>query len=93
MRAHSRPCINTQAATTTALVYVHERAPSPHTDLSALPCCLKHPQAATTTALVDVARVSVLHASFMDYLLRLAAERYAVLAKWPDFTSAVGDAA
>ena len=38
----------------------------------------------------DVARVSVLHSSFMDYLVKLSAERYAVLARWPDFTAAVG---
>lgn len=39
--------------------------------------------------LADAARVSVAHSSYVDYLLRLAAERYAVLAQWPDFTSAV----
>jgi hypothetical protein len=39
--------------------------------------------------LQDVARISVLHASFVDYLLALSAERYAVLAKFPDFTTAV----
>jgi len=27
--------------------------------------------------------------SFVDYLLRLAAERYQVLAQWPDFSTAV----
>lgn len=43
-------------------------------------------------ALQDVARVSVLHSSFLDYLLRLANERYAVLAQWPDFTTAVSHA-
>jgi hypothetical protein len=39
--------------------------------------------------LQDVTRVSVLHASFMDYLLQLANERYQVLAQWPDFTTLV----
>jgi hypothetical protein len=29
--------------------------------------------------------------SFVDYLLRLAAERYQLLAQWPDFSSAVSD--
>lgn len=41
-------------------------------------------------ALVDVARVSVLHASFMDYLVQLANDRYQILASWPDFTTAYG---
>lgn len=41
-------------------------------------------------ALVEVARISPLHSSFMDYLLQLAHERYAVLAKFPDFTTMYG---
>ncbi len=40
--------------------------------------------------LKDAARVSVLHSSALDYLVKLANERYAVLAQWPDFTAAVG---
>lgn len=44
---------------------------------------------AKAIVLKDAARVSVAHASFVDYLLQLAAERYAVLAQWPDFTTAV----
>ncbi|KAJ9517551.1 hypothetical protein QJQ45_024963, partial [Haematococcus lacustris] len=46
--------------------------------------------AAKSITLKDVARVSVLHSSIVDYLLQLTAERYAVLAQWPDFTTAVG---
>jgi len=34
--------------------------------------------------------VSVLHASFMEYLLRLANERYNLLAQWPDFSTMFG---
>lgn len=34
--------------------------------------------------------MSVLHASFMEYLLGLAHERYNILAQWPDFSSMFG---
>lgn len=47
-------------------------------------------QSAKAIQLAEAARVSVAHSSFVDYLLRLSAERYAVLAQWPDFTSAYG---
>uniref|UniRef100_A0A383VZS9 Uncharacterized protein n=1 Tax=Tetradesmus obliquus TaxID=3088 RepID=A0A383VZS9_TETOB len=40
--------------------------------------------------LYDAARVSVLHASMMEYLLRLAHARYSLLAQWPDFTTMMG---
>jgi hypothetical protein len=33
--------------------------------------------------------VSVLHASFLEHLLRLAHERYSLLSQWPDFSSAL----
>mmetsp|Transcript_23092 Transcript_23092/g.50685 ORF Transcript_23092/g.50685 Transcript_23092/m.50685 type:complete len:210 (+) Transcript_23092:102-731(+) len=46
--------------------------------------------AAKELALHDVARVSVLHSSFMDYLVKLANDRYKILASWPDFTTAYG---
>lgn len=46
--------------------------------------------AAKEIALVDAARVSVLHASLTDYLLRLSHERYNVLAQYPDFTTMYG---
>jgi len=36
-----------------------------------------------------VARVSVLHSSILDYMVKLANERYDILASWPDFTTAV----
>lgn len=38
---------------------------------------------------MEVARVSTLHSSVLDYLVKLSNERYAVLASWPDFTTAV----
>lgn len=38
----------------------------------------------------EVARVSVLHSSILDYLVKLSNERYNVLASWPDFTTAYG---
>lgn len=41
-------------------------------------------------ALYDTARVSVLHSSFMEYLLTLSHERYTILAQWPDFTKMYG---
>lgn len=44
--------------------------------------------AAAPLALHDTPRVSVLHASLMEHLLRLAHERYSLLAQWPDFASA-----
>ncbi len=34
--------------------------------------------------------MSVLHASFMEYLLGLAHERYNILAQWPDFSAMFG---
>jgi hypothetical protein len=40
--------------------------------------------------LYEAARVSVLHASMMEYLLRLAHARYSLLAQWPDFTTMMG---
>eukprot|EP00775_Hariotina_reticulata_P008193 gene8193-8384_t len=40
--------------------------------------------------LYEASRVSVLHASFMEYLLRLANERYNLLAQWPDFSTMFG---
>lgn len=43
--------------------------------------------AAEPLVLYDVARVSVAHSSFMEYLLRLSHERYSLLAQWPDFSS------
>lgn len=46
--------------------------------------------AAKKLTLAEVARVSVLHSSLMDYLLRLSHERYSVLANWPDFTKVYG---
>eukprot|EP00798_Chlamydomonas_sp_ICE-L_P021167 gene21167-28063_t len=46
--------------------------------------------AATPTELVDAARISVLHSSVMDYLVKLSNDRYNVLASWPDFTAAYG---
>lgn len=45
---------------------------------------------ANPITLYETARVSVLHASFMDYLLRLANERYNLLSQWPDFTTMMG---
>ncbi|GBG00352.1 hypothetical protein Rsub_13084 [Raphidocelis subcapitata] len=39
----------------------------------------------TPLTLYDTPRISVLHASFMEHLLRLAHERYSLLAQWPDF--------
>jgi len=47
-------------------------------------------QATKHTQLAELARISTLHSSFVDYLLRLAAERYQVLAQWPDFSTAYG---
>ena len=47
-------------------------------------------QASEQLALKDVARISVLHSSMLDYLVKLANERYQVLASWPDFTAAYG---
>lgn len=44
----------------------------------------------TPTSLVDVARVSVLHSSLMEYLLSLSHERFEVLSKFPDFTTMYG---
>ncbi|MEW5305733.1 MAG: hypothetical protein WDW36_008252 [Sanguina aurantia] len=41
-------------------------------------------------ALADVARISVAHSSFTDFLMKLSHERYSVLAQWPDFTKAYG---
>jgi hypothetical protein len=41
----------------------------------------------------DVSRISVLHSSFMDYLVKLTAERYQVLGQFPDFTTAVSGTA
>lgn len=38
----------------------------------------------------EVARVSVLHSSILDYLVKLSNDRYNVLASWPDFTTAYG---
>lgn len=46
--------------------------------------------AASPLTLHEVARVSVLHSSVLDYLVKLANERYNVLASWPDFTTAFG---
>lgn len=46
-------------------------------------------QASTPLALKEVARISVLHSSVLDYLVKLVNERYQVLASFPDFTSAV----
>jgi hypothetical protein len=45
---------------------------------------------ASPITLYEASRVSVLHASFMEYLLRLANERYNLLAQWPDFTKMMG---
>ena len=45
---------------------------------------------ADALTLHDTPRVSVLHASLMQYLLRLAHERYQILAAWPDFTQMYG---
>lgn len=45
---------------------------------------------ATPLALADAARVSVLHSSLQECLLRLAHERYSLLAQWPDFTKLYG---
>ena len=45
--------------------------------------------AANPLTLHEVARVSVLHSSILDYLVKLANERYNILASWPDFTTAV----
>lgn len=45
---------------------------------------------ANPITLYEASRVSVLHASFMEYLLRLANERYNLLAQWPDFTTMMG---
>mmetsp|Transcript_22918 Transcript_22918/g.68126 ORF Transcript_22918/g.68126 Transcript_22918/m.68126 type:complete len:206 (-) Transcript_22918:373-990(-) len=46
--------------------------------------------AAKPMVLHEVARISVLHSSILDYLVKLANERYNVLASWPDFTTAYG---
>lgn len=46
--------------------------------------------AASPTQLHDVARISVLHSSLMEYLLRLAHERYSILAQFPDFSTMFG---
>lgn len=46
--------------------------------------------ASSALTLYDVSRVSVLHASLMEYLLRLAHERYSILSQWPDFTKVYG---
>jgi hypothetical protein len=45
--------------------------------------------AAKELTLHEVARVSVLHSSILDYMVKLANERYDILASWPDFTTAV----
>lgn len=45
---------------------------------------------ASPITLYEASRVSVLHASFMEHLLRLAHERYSLLAQWPDFTTMMG---
>ena len=45
--------------------------------------------AASPITLHEVPRVSVLHSSVLDYLVKLANERYNILASWPDFTTAV----
>jgi len=45
---------------------------------------------ASPVTLYEAARVSVLHASFMEYLLTLANERYNILAQWPDFSTMFG---
>jgi hypothetical protein len=50
---------------------------------------IKQLQASPIT-LYEASRVSVLHASFMEYLLHLANERYNLLAQWPDFTKMMG---
>ena len=47
--------------------------------------------AAKELTLHEVARVSVLHSSILDYLVKLANERYNILASWPDFTTAVSN--
>ncbi|KIY98032.1 F1F0 ATP synthase associated 19.5kDa protein [Monoraphidium neglectum] len=44
---------------------------------------------ASPLTLYDTPRVSVLHASFLEHLLRLAHERYSLLSQWPDFSSAL----
>jgi hypothetical protein len=44
--------------------------------------------AAEPVTLYETPRVSVLHASLQDHLLRLAHERYNALAQWPDFSAA-----
>ncbi len=48
--------------------------------------------AAKQMTLYEVARVSTLHSSILDYLVKLSNERYNVLASWPDFTVAVSTA-
>lgn len=45
---------------------------------------------ASPLTLYAAPRVSVLHASFMEHLLALAHERYAILAQWPDFSTMFG---
>lgn len=61
-------------------------------------CCLGYVNVCTRVCrlqaspitLYEAARVSVLHASFMEYLLTLAHDRYNILAQWPDFSTMFG---
>eukprot|EP00877_Chromochloris_zofingiensis_P011270 jgi/Chrzof1/6397/Cz18g09050.t1 len=53
------------------------------------PASIRKLQAEPLT-LVDTARVSVLHSSFVEAIVRLLNERYALLAQWPDFTKMYG---
>jgi hypothetical protein len=46
--------------------------------------------ASSPLTLHEVARVNVLHSSILDYLVKLANERYNILASWPDFTTVYG---
>jgi hypothetical protein len=45
---------------------------------------------ASPLTLYAAPRVSVLHASFMEFLLATAHERYALLSSWPDFSTMFG---
>jgi hypothetical protein len=45
---------------------------------------------ASPLTLYAAPRVSVLHASFMEYLLEAAHARYNILAQWPDFSTMFG---
>ena len=55
---------------------------------SSAPAAARAAAGAAPLALYETPRVSVLHASLMEHLLRLAHERYGLLSQWPDFAAA-----